>query len=801
MKQTVFYSLVKFYDEYTSTGGGGANYPNFRVLDKARAELSFYFKWGTYDTTLVFVSATKVISRETGSFVDEGIKAGDTLTPIGTASNAGNKTVVSVTDLEMVVAEVLVDEIVSCSLHGVTSVTSIDYLYNLLSSNSSADFFSLVDSSSKPTYYKTGLLCTNVAPVAMVANGRSQAWNNTETITIQGGGDIVDYKQSFKIIHYFRVAPFWLAGQDSLFNNITPPQYSPLKFIAQVQTAFAVGNPTPDHFQAYDVAGRIGWFNESERGVSNYTAESIVCDSDDFDLDIVTNWTAVLKSAGLFTMSTKVQLSFFRCPSSEEAYVYRSTSLLKNFMLDTCFVGMDVCGITSNFGTDYQVFDGVCPDYIDANTISITFGIDMATFLKDIFKAADPSDRKFVIAISTQNQAIATTVETDRACMLFAFENFGWNQNDATGITLVDYLRCFQYPNRATEPKNNFVMYPNEPGYCDIPFRVKLNETLISSTVQIVAYKEGQDDFVLEEKVFNTENIRSLLGAQTINIREERGYQTYQNDFYNQMYLIRRPAWDSETHFGLLFHYSFLARYEEWLTAISLGDAQGIDVARSIENLTQFWHNFTAQGWGLKLLWKASKKDADGIQTDYQASTTITMKNLGDVSHPPGCVCTTRYYDEDNVEIDAIEADTKTKIVATFTGDFATVLENFTDPTAFFRTDLRDIGNGLSSRFASPEWNGEDDSPFSSEGIDADPAALDSYASNTSRVDIFADKLVLSAFYDDSVDEWSRKAGSALVYPCLKFKGDTTDCAITYETTLIPILDETNLAILAEDCP
>ena len=806
MKQTVFFTSVKFYDQWTGTGGGGVNYPSFRVLDKARKEISFYFKWGTYSKSLVFDAATDTITRsDGGSFIYDGIKVGDTLTPIGTASNSGNKTVTAVTDTVISVSQSLTDEVVVCSVHGVTSVTYVNYLFNLIANASAADFYSIVDVASKCNYYKTGLDCTNVTPVSMVAQGRSQAWNNTETLTIQGGGAIVDYAQSFKIIHEYRVTPFWLAGQDTDFTNITPPTYFPMRDVSRVETAFDSNNPTPDHGDTYDVAGRIGWFNESERGASNYTKTSISCTNTDKDLNVSTTWSAVLSSAALFTAGTKVSIMFFHCPSSEAAYNYLTTNMAKNFMFDSKHLTVNTSGHGENNGTDYLVLTNITPVLTNSTTITVAFNINLATFLKDILKAKAATDRKFCIAITTQNQSIATTANSDRACTLFTFDTFGWNQDDTTGITLVDYMRCFQFPNRGTEPKNSFIMYPNEPGYVDVPFRVKKGDTLVSATMQIVATKSGLTDFVLEERSFATENIRSLASSQTIDMTDSRGYNTYTGDYYNEIYLKRRQGWDTDLYFGMIFHYGFTARFEDWLQALPLADAQGIDVAKSIENLTQYWYNFTQQGWALKVRWKASKKTSADIQTDYYAETSLEMADMGEISLPAGCEAVTRFYDTDDVEVNAVLQGEVTKIVTTFTG-IITPPSGFTEPSAFLRVTLRDIDGGNFSKVCTPEWNAESTSPFSAEGIAAGAGATDSYASNEARLDVYGTtSVVMSTYYDDSIDQWSRRVnargGSILIYPTLKWKGETTDCTMDYEITNIPILGEDNLAILVEDCP
>jgi len=469
-------------------------------------------------------------------------------------------------------------------------------------------------------------------------------------------------------------------------------------------------------------------------------------------------------------------------------------------MLDHKFLQVGSMNNGENYGTDYQVLVDVDPVLTNASTITIGFKINLATALKTILAAADPEDRKFAIAITTQNQAITTTDETDRACTLFAFENFGYNQDDATGIQLVDYIRCYQFPNRGTEPKNSFVMFPNEPGYADVPFTVKVNETLISASMQIVATKSGQDDFVLEEKEYTTENIRSLDGAQTIDMDDSRELNTYEGDYYNEVYLRRMPAYDTELVFGMIFHYGFIARYEDWLQALPLSDAQGIDVARSIEDLNQLWYNFDQSGWDIKIRFNATKEDSNGVQTDYYAQTSVEMVNYGSATYPVECTCALTFFDEDDVEIDGIESGAVTKIVATFTGDL-TAPANFEGLAAFLRIDMTTIGGTTFSKYCTAEWNSETTSPFSADGIDAGDGALDSYASDNARFDVYAGSVVISTYYDDTVDYWSRKGELILIFPTLKYKGDTTDCPITHETTEIPILDETNFAILAEGCP
>lgn len=370
----------------------------------------------------------------------------------------------------------------------------------------------------------------------------------------------------------------------------------------------------------------------------------------------------------------------------------------------------------------------------------------------------------------------------DRVAILCDMRNAAYDQRDTTLLELVDYIRCFLFPEIDSNPSNNIAGYEGDPAYTRTPFLVSKSEAkaplLMNVIAQIVAIKDGRTDFILESKVFDTSAIRRLDSGQDVDIDDSKGYIVGSPmNVFNDAALIRDISFDTTTHVGYTLTYGFILRYEYWLQALLLSESANVDVSRDIENLTQEWNNYTVNGWSLRLRLKWEVKNTiTGFVTPFQSQTTITQRALGaEPDSGPIVTKQTKYYildDSDNfVEVNGIQEKDRTLVRFICDGDFTTAPTG-TSGFGYIFADLEGSGGSTNRRFASTEYASESDTPWAvTEDNEFGDNPDTTYTNGPCRRnDYGTTRVIIESWYDDRINKWSdQRPGSILIYPRLGF--------------------------------
>lgn len=775
----------KFYDEFTGTGGAGVTYLNALQGDKITCVLEGYFFWAMENSKLTFTAADKTISlfyspssqASATSFITQGFNIGDTIEVVGTASNDGTYTISELSDRVITVIEVIVDETANnASIYGTTLVTDIDFLYDLIPNNSSkADFISATDKNTIQKYSATGLDAAIATPVDLTIATESYGWVTDIVAGISGEGfvegeGITDYKQKFKITTVFYMTRIWTKElMNNFISRTAPDEYTKgnhLKHVCQVVGKFDLYEPIINHTGSlFKQLGQSGWYNQSNaQALPEYRLNSIQYQNfatteylEQIDGSIVNLVTmSIYSRSGKFVAgTTKFILNHFLCPIDEAEYVDTSTTLLQNIRLDKKIITMDAAVVNGiNFGTDYQALTQIQATYVDANNVLITFRVDYSSVTKTILANKSDDDRLYAFAVSCQDIAITTTKNTDRVNIIADFNAMDYDQRESANLELVDYIHCFVFPNYGVFEVNNITGYQGDPSYVEIPFRLEtavingVSPTLDNVQVQIVATKADNADFVLEEKIFETSQVRKLDDKQTINIEDARGFIFADGSPFNRSDLVRDSDNDSGTKIGVTLRYAFALRYEEWLNVIQSSDEASIDVYKDIEEVVQAWKRYsTGNGWALQLRMTAQVKGYNGSTTMFHTETSFTIKENGDA--PDAGVAfkgLLKYYNEDGVEVPGIMTDVPTRIVARFGGDPTVFPSGMTVLNGYLFAD-NEGGSIFTRRLASTDFDSETNSPFTTTDLPVLNGAVSEVVSANLRLTEFANRVELDAWY------------------------------------------------------
>jgi hypothetical protein len=776
--QNVVIDSVTFYDEFTDTGGGGVSFLNGNVLNHMTAVIELHTFLGFENKILVFNAANDTItngdSTNYNNFINDGWRVGMSIEVTGTASNNGTYTIAEVGARYIKTVEALDDETdASGSFYDVTPITSIDFHYNLIPNDASESYLSLVDKGMIQRFTASGLDATDTGTVVDLeitspSTGWSTALDPTTTgATIVGDG-ITAHKQQFIIELDFVVTPFYTRGLfKNLLNEVAPNYLN--KFICRVDAKFEAHNPDIPYTGAKSCLGITSWFDQTNnRTKPDYYVESIAYEIagnavDQIDIAQPTDVTIVLKStAGTFSPGeTKIATDFFFAPLSEDVYQNTETTMRQNLANDKCFGLLGDAPISEYDGTNYQCIEDYLTSYIDANTTNITFTIDLATALQA--ELIERGDRYYGIAITTQDKSLITTNQTDRVCVLADFREAAYNRDNPDLFELVD--AAFEITmSRDPNTYNTVKGFEGDPGYAQLRFRVETAEvddaipTLKNVSIGIVMNKTDEIDFVIEEKKFNTQFVKRPCGIQEIDLSAERGYHTYTDDPFNTFSLQRDAANDDGTMAAYVMQYPFVLRYEDWLTMIPAGQQFQHPFYNRCETdeITQAWTSLAEDGWSIKLRFTAEVEGYDGHTTLFYGYTSVDIETVGDA----GMTSVTKFYNEVGTEVKSLLTNTRTKIVTTYTGDFAGT--DAEDLTAFIYADYSGSAGVLNRRVASSAYDGESDNPFEAALPDRD--AVTDYSSDNLTINKLSDTTVtVETYYDDRKQQWGSVQSSLII--------------------------------------
>lgn len=789
---------VTYYDEITETGGGGIPFLFGAIGDKIRAVIDFYVKWSVEGVRLSFDGDVITIANDLDfetDFIAAGFKVGDTIAIEDSPTNDGNYTITAVEGRTLVCAGAgFTTEIAEeGSIFGTTPVTDVDFYYNLIANNAVETYESLIDKGTQQKYYFTELDASDMSPEDGFVATKSWGWvthsikepatGETDDVTITGAG-ISDHKQSFQIDQIFLI-PMWMRELFTNYQLNTPPDYlkdgNSLKHIFRIDAKYERNQTVIPHTVSYtENPGQVVWYDTAVNGKRNdYYLESIEFnggDSDTLQFEDDTEVNIVLKSrAALFQSDSKIFVRFVICPMDTQKYIATQGTMLENLFFDLVNVELDGPAQTGFYITNCE---GVLDD---PETANITFSFEPSTELRDYMKAQPEGFRAYTFWAIASDLDITTTKDSDHVAVLCKFGEADYNKDNEDLVAVPEGILCYEFPETGNAAAGDVNGYEGDRVFIRIPFQVETAESAAGVRpiiemvgIQVVAVKEDEDDFVLEEKLFDTASVRQLLGVQPIDIDETRGLITYEEDPYNFVKVFRNDDYDDGTLAGFELQYGLILRYESWRSPLPLSESEGVDIFKYFENVTQQWSEFynNGEGWELKLRFRINVRGYDGHVTEFYGDTDITVRT-GDENPDEGPVFTTTMEfisEADPDDIGSVVKEGTTLVRATFN----TVTNLLTDPMpadtdGFYATMFADIpgtGSIFTSRFASSEIPSEDGSPWSAPA--ADPLAAESHADGNIRINIFANKITVEGYFNSN--NFNVDAANILFYPRIGFK-------------------------------
>lgn len=806
---------IKIYDEFTGESGGGVPYLNGGVLGKHLAVIPGYFYLAYKGKFLRFASADKSITNinelDFTSFKDDGVNKGNGLAKgrIITFENAHPEnnhsfTIDSISeDGRTIYVEepVFDDDAESADVYDDTIIEAMDFYYNIIPNNSEESYISLTDKGAIQRFTIDGLYASDPSPLNMRISSSSWGWvtnkitnettGETDEVTVEGG-EIVGHKQYFTIRQYFKIAPFALAEQIHNFQDASVIDSfkgaNALKYIFRVDGKFDFTDPNIPHTGGIsNINGLSNWFNQNNiKSRPEYYFDSVTYKNLDdetletIDINNITKVAITIKSrnAKFHNTLTFFALDFLYLALNESRYVATpDTTLIQNFLSDRKYMQINTGANGENYGTAYQVLKQIQTTFISASEIKIEFRVDFATEIKTFLKTLPKENRNFFFSVTTQDRLITSTIQTDRVPVLIPLNQIEWDKSNSGLLLAYDNLRAYHFPQIRTHARTSISGYEGDPVYVEFPVQLEtlsvggITPTILKSGFQIVVRKEGKENFILEEKLFDASLVRKLEGVQTIDISESKNFRDMPEE-YNVSYIKRDEDFDNDSLKGFLPHHAFVLRYDYWNKLIQDSERFKYDLFKNIENPTEAWNTLQRNGWALALRYVGEVQGYEGISEIFDQYWPVEVKALGEEPDSgPVFTSSVQYLDaETMLVVPGIIAGKKTYIKRTFIGDFSSMPEGYNSFFGYLFADLESIGGLTNKRFGSTEFDSEDDCPFIAPPYTpADGNIPDhSWASRNVRINIFNfTKITVESIYDDNKDGWSFRAGSILIFPRL----------------------------------
>ena len=723
---------INFTDEYTGAGATKNPFLMGSMGDALIAYVDVSVHWESLKIICIFVSTAKTIERrDNRSFIKAGFSKGDTFTIVGSASNAGNYTIASISadGSTITTVEALVDETASgVSFYGTTPILAVDFYSNLIENSAPLSFISLVDNQTQQKLSGGKAAWVAGETVNLLQATTSIGWLTGATGTVIKNtiaNNASGYKQTFTITKSFAITPYVLSGQVTRLNGklVYPPYFLDtlsLKYVAKVNARYDTINPiiphTTDPNYVYPL-GNVGWFNEFlNGGVADYTLTSVAYTDvatslpvTQIDLARDTQVVAVLNSAagnflgGGIGVGSFVALNFFYCPNDQTDYVNTTTNQNTNFRLDRKLLTVGAASVNGNgFGTDTQAIKSITAVFNNANQVTVTFTVSLSAYNKSFLQGKVSTNRNYILMATPQKRASTKLADTDRNSVLIDNNSFIWNQDDATLLTFSD-TNFFQYPDTTTNAYTDYKGMIGDHVLSRSRFTINNGATPIDFTTQIVAVNSVTGESFDLEKYTQTFPSDDTNGQACSDVAPQiLNYKLPSSDPRNQAYLNRNVALDTVTDFGWEFYYGFVLRYETWRQVPNFASAFNC-------GHSQDWSIYGLQpNWSIQH-WTTINVSKGGYTTQFQRQANITVLDDAFSDNGYGGVLALQidtYYADANGFQNAkglILGDQDTHVKLTITGDLNTLPVGANGYYAYLALDVSGIGGELFRDVATSE--------------------------------------------------------------------------------------------------
>jgi hypothetical protein len=718
-------TAISLTDEYTGTSVAGTDFLMGSIFDKLTQRIDIAVHWESLNVKLTADVAAKTFTRfDNVKWRNLEFRINDTIEIANFGANNATYTITAITDNVISVDPAPANNATDNNVHvyGTTTITNLDFYFNLIKNSDSESYISTVDRETVQKYGNTGVLnaSAGAGSVNLIAETKSFGWlNGSGTITNSG---ITNRQQKFRIEHTFKISPYFLNSQlESTEEGLYPPDYFAdnecLKYICKIDARPIKYDPEVVHSSTNGTGaantfkiGNDGWLNEFLNGKApNYTLTSIAYEDnatalplDRIDFNKSTKVTIVLGSVnnvfvntgGGYATGSPMVIGFSYLPLTESRYVNTQRTMDQNFLIDrvVSYIGAAQSD-GEQFGTDYQVIVDCDITYVSASSCTITFDVEFSAATKTLLESVDENDRNYLLWVTPQIYSATKLIQTDRTAVACDVQNCDWNRDDATQFEiLTTNVDFYEFPSTTTSPTTDVKAWCTDTVISKHQFLIPNNSKLISHKIIIRAYNATLDEsFELESYSFNFTGLYGDNNTITQSIVNDKGYKLSDNDERNIILFERVSAIDTLTQQGYQVDYPFKLRYEHWRRLQQFNKA-------FVASPVQDWSIYSSMiGWQIQFVIQANVYDAVAdYTTPFEHTANITVKDQNTSNDGSGnsiaIALSTGSLGSNLGGILLLDEDTLVTLTFTGTGDFTTLPAGKTGWYGILYLDIENTG-------------------------------------------------------------------------------------------------------------
>jgi len=627
-----FYNQIVNGEDFTLNTGTFTNFLKGNSGGKYKAIHDIGVEWysvaSQVGTTIIngftFTATADTIERQTGSWVEDGFKLGDTIKVVSTgATNDGTYTISNITDL-----------VVTCSgagfttqtdgdaiVVGFTTLNDIEFQYGLIENDDQINFNSKIDGNIQ----KFRLEGVSGSPTSMTPVGIQKTWQNGSCKVSTGAGNPINITNgalnysathtSFLVEHEFILLPTYLDGEIDNMNNVDPPELwesnKCLKYVFSINMASTLSDPNSFHYGEDDLLlGNTGWINETYNGnAPNFTLNSIsYADTSGNSLDGVqktgfTDVTVVLDTDLTIDTSTKFVLTHFLLPNEDQykGAAVQTSTMEENFLYE---------GFVGQFGdapTSGTILDNVDADVVTASQGQITFRVDYSGASAQA--KIEDGNSTFLGLLIKDN----ATANTEMMLKLSSEELIdGFYGTDEAGLITFSDWEIFQHPEddgTLSDGHTDMKGFVEDKLLSTFTFEVSKTDKIDKVTPRLVAYNSTSGDFFDIQKEVYDFSIYPIAyndsfgnSFQQINLDTTRGFKLASASDFNKVecYPVNAGIKNAEYKFNWAFAFNW-EDYKALAEANSLFYDNGELNNGLNQNSSHYSLNGGASDWGIYL--------------------------------------------------------------------------------------------------------------------------------------------------------------------------------------------------------
>lgn len=589
-----------------------------------------------------FTATADTITRDQGSWIDDGFKLGDTIKAVTTsATNDGTYTVSNITDTVLTCSgagftnQVDGDAIVV----GFTTLNDVEFQYGLIENGEQINFNSKIDGNLQK-YRLEGVSAT---PTAMNPVGIQKTWQNGSVEVSNGAGNPINITNgalnysathpSFLIEHEFILFPTYLDGEiDNVVDGNPPELWATdkcLKYVFGIFMAATLSDPNSFHYgQDELLLGNTGWIDETYNGnAANFTinsisyADSLGNPADGILRSGITDVTVVVDTDLTINTSTKFALTHFLLPDEDQykGASVQSSTLEENFLFEN---------FVTQFGAtdpDGDILKNVVGTVVSASQGSITFRVQYDSV--DETQKIRSGNHCF-LGLLIQD---ASTANTQMMLKLSADEMvasaFG---NDETGLITFGDFNLYQHPeddDTPTDGHTSVQAYVEDKLLSTFTFELENDEAVVDKvTARLVAYNSTDDIFFdIQKEEYDFTIYPQVGGIQQINLDTTRAFKLADGSDFNKVNCTIVSSGAKDTTYE--FNWAFAFDWADYKSLVSANTAfyDNTELNNGL-NQDSSHYSLNVTNWGVYLFYDFAMNSNGNITTYRQISPELDVK-------------------------------------------------------------------------------------------------------------------------------------------------------------------------------